>query len=99
MVFFRARDRQILLLYAAGESVAEMSEEIELCEATVNLHLRHIVTHAGLTHRDQLRAWQNQNPKAMVKGGRGKRGLHEYSVACGCAGCRIHRGEPMPLAA
>lgn len=99
MVYFRLRERALLSLYAAGMSVAEMADALECCEATVNLRLRNIVSHAGLSHRDQLRAWLNQNTRVTVKGGTGKAGLHEYSVACGCGGCRMHRGEGMQLAA
>jgi DNA-binding CsgD family transcriptional regulator len=97
MPLFNKFERPILRLYAAGCSVDEISDRLENSPTTVNRNLRSAEQKAGLSHRGQLIPYMHQNPRVLLKGGRGAFGLHEPSETCHCRSCRMLRGE-MPLA-
>ena len=88
-VRFTFRERTILKLFAGGRSPADIAAKLEANVATVNLHLRSVVSKAGLECRSQIRTYLNQNSKVTRKGGHGARGLHEPNPACGCYSCRM----------
>lgn len=80
-----------------GRDAAESAELLESTVGTVNLHLRHCQTKAGVNSRTALFAWLVQNPGALQRRGKWIKGLHRPNPDCRCAHCTIYLLLEVPI--
>jgi predicted ATPase/DNA-binding CsgD family transcriptional regulator len=52
-----AREMEVAMLVARGETNRRIANELSLAEGTVEIHIRHIFAKLGLERRSQLAAW------------------------------------------
>jgi DNA-binding NarL/FixJ family response regulator len=65
---FTNRERQVLALMAAGRSNREIASQLVISQATVEVHIKHILSKLGLRSRTQAAIWFADQQSTSAEG-------------------------------
>jgi DNA-binding CsgD family transcriptional regulator len=81
------RERSILRLVRAGQSVKNMADGLDITVPTLHQYLKQIFRTLGISTRAELQAWVEQHPDCLIPGRPVERRFHRVLPLTADDGC------------